>query len=191
MEWNSLESHHLPLGQTPPVTTAPLPRENGRYAMAETRLHRFESLVRREEWLVFQVCRHLCSNDEVAERISEGAFLALYRGEDDLVTEDTRHRRSLLRLAVKISRFEGYLSPLRFPLIEGMSPTPVATRPHLDLSNLGRAEREVMVLRFVGRLELETIAEILDCPAEEVRSHLWNGMQALDSGPAVERPTGW
>lgn len=183
MVWNSTHSHHAPQGSV--LTESEENTFVGADALAiePSRLDRLEQILLRWESVIFPICKSLCLDAEAAERSCEGAFLALYRSSDDLAGEVADYGQMLVRWAIEFSRTEDGSVPLNLTQMGRAEAASVPDR--LGLSRLLRAQREVMVLRFVAKLEIDQIADTLQCDSEEVRVCLWNAMRAMDRAGLV------
>ncbi|MCB1064751.1 MAG: hypothetical protein KDN20_17760 [Verrucomicrobiae bacterium] len=183
MVWNSTHSHHAPQGSVLAGSEEKSFVSADASVIESSRLDRFEQILLRWESVIFPICKSLCRDAEAAERSCEGAFLSLYRCSDDLAREVADYGQMLVRWAIEFSRTEDCSVPLN---LTQMGRAELASVPdRLGLSRLLGAQREVIVLRFVAKLEIDQIADTLQCDREEVRVRLWNAMRALDRAGLV------
>lgn len=139
---------------------------------SDARLGRFERLVHQYEPIVFAVCRLLAAGEAQASQCCEDAFVEAFYLPQDATASPAVFLRETMRLALE--RIDRVVPRL----------TSTLPLPGMDANwgGLSSDDRNILALRFAGRLELSEIADILDLPKDAVRNRLWAAMQRLGGG---------
>ena len=91
----------------------------------------------------------------------------------------SRIARRQISLEGLIDRLEKMVAPARATPEYQAEMHDVKARVRLAVESLPFNQRAVVVLRYVGQLDLKEIAYILDCPVGTVKSRLHHGREAL------------
>lgn len=150
----------------------------------------FGALVRRYQDRVFTVALRLTRNRATAEDMAQQAFLRAWQGRQSY---DPRWRVStwLYRIVTNLCIDEGRRSARAAAAPPGFVPGRTANaydaleerelreRLNGSLTKLPKAQRTVLVLRYVDDLSHAEIGKICGLPVNTVKSHLTRGKAAL------------
>jgi RNA polymerase sigma-70 factor (ECF subfamily) len=148
----------------------------------------FDPLVRRYERVLFNVALRTLGNREDARDATQEAFLKAYQ---KLASFDPSYR--FFSWLYRIVLNEALNARARRPLVAAMESEPAAPgdpddgvrrrelRDHLQagLTRLGRADREVLLLRHFAELSYADIAAALGIAEKTVKSRLHEARQRL------------
>lgn len=160
-------THHLPNHSFSSVPTADGAEKSN--ADPAQRIARFEILLRQFEPLVYSVCRTLTGSEADADRSCEQAFVEVFHSDDDPTHSPARFLHETLRVVLERA-------------------TPILTAPAAELSSdrvwalisgLPADDRQLLVLRFVGRLEIADLGGLLGIDDQAVKNRLWEAMTRL------------
>ncbi|MCB1085585.1 MAG: sigma-70 family RNA polymerase sigma factor [Verrucomicrobiae bacterium] len=133
-----------------------------------SKMERFEILLRRYEPLVFSVCRELTGDQRLADLCCEEVFVEVFRYPEDLTLSPTRFLQAVLRLA--LDRADDMMK----------SQSELIARGRWDaISGLEEEDRNIFLLRFLGKVEIEELSGLFGLTSEMVKHRLWQAMSHL------------
>ncbi len=149
-----------------------------------TRDDEFVAFVRDAQPRLCRVAYLVCGNWHAAEDTVQASLVKLYLNWDRVERDSdpwSYARRTVLNAAIDESR-----RPWRREAASDALPeVPIPAPSNLDdeivdaLSALPRAQRAVVVLRYIEDLDVETVAHVLGLPTGTVKSHAARGLTTL------------
>ena len=141
----------------------------------------FDALYLRHRDWVLALAYRFCPNREDALDVLQETFAYLV---EKLPALELRSRlRTFLYPAVKHLALSRKLSARKLVPLKAAADLPAATKEpdeiEAHLRALPEAQREVVLLRFAGGLDLKEIAEAMDIPLGTVKSRLHHALEAL------------
>lgn len=154
---------------------------NGRNAARD---EEFVAFVRGAQPRLCRVAYLVCGNWHAAEDTVQASLVKLYLNWDRVDRDSdpwSYARRTVLNAAIDESRRPWRRESATDVLPEVAVPTPSALDDSVvaALSELPRAQRAVVVLRYIEDLDIDTVAHVLGLPSGTVKSHAARGLASL------------
>lgn len=144
----------------------------------------FVAFVRDAQPRLCRVAYLVCGNWHLAEDTVQGALVKLYLNWSRVDRESdpwSYARRIVLNAAIDESRRPWRRETATDVLPDVATSTPSALDDEVvdALSALPRAQRAVVVLRYIEDLDVDTVAHVLGLPSGTVKSHAARGLSSL------------
>ncbi|GAA0616026.1 SigE family RNA polymerase sigma factor [Sporichthya brevicatena] len=149
-----------------------------------TRDDEFVAFVRDASPRLCRVAYLVCGNWHLAEDTVQASLVKLYLSWDRVDRDSdpwSYARRTVVNAAIDESRRPWRRETATDVLPDVAVPTPSALDDQVveALSALPRAQRAVVVLRYIEDLDVDTVAHVLGLPSGTVKSHAARGLTSL------------
>ena len=144
----------------------------------------FESVVRKNQKMVYGIASSFFHNDAIAEDVAQDVFLNLYRHRDTV--QIGAHcvswlRRSTIHRCIDVLRRASFRQEIQVENLPEIPANIAEADPLLHehlrrlVASLPESPRAVFVLRFGEDMDVEDISKTLQMPVRTVWSHLQRG----------------